>query len=168
MKPTIAGFIAFLRDVVGITIAILPDDSIYIPMALQVAQAIVNPALRAVYVPAQPPGADNRTTIYVLAVYNLGADNIFNFAQDLPDAPPVDGSDPALPFFKWSRKQWNIYGFVSGVIQASNDEGTGQSMVVQEAAKNFTLANLQQLKTPWGRQYLAYAQSYGPSTWGMT
>ncbi len=41
-------------------------------------------------------------------------------------------------------------------------------MVVQEAAKNFTLANLQNLKTPWGRTYLGFAQAYGPSIIGLS
>ena len=45
---------------------------------------------------------------------------------------------------------------------------TGRVVIVQEAAKNFTLANLQALKDPYGRQYLALAQSYGPETWGMS
>ena len=75
--------------------------------------------------------------------------------------------DPGLPFFAFTRKQWNLNGFVSGVISGSADETTSQQLVVQEAAKNFTLANLQQLKDPYGRQYLAFAQSYGPETWGM-
>ena len=33
--------------------------------------------------------------------------------------------------------------------------------------KDFTLANLQNLKTPYGRQYLAWAQAYGP-LWGLS
>jgi hypothetical protein len=36
-----------------------------------------------------------------------------------------------------------------------------------EAMKTFTLANLQNLKTPWGREYLAIAQRAG-TTWGLT
>jgi hypothetical protein len=166
--PNIAGFLLFIRNVMGINSTILPDNSPSIPMALAVSQAIVNPALNAVAVPAQPPGSGTQTTIYNLAVYYLAADNLINYAQDLPGAAPVDGSEPPTPFFAWTRRQLNINGFVSGVISASNDETTGQTMVVQDAAKNFTIANLQQLKTIYGRQYLAWAQSYGPSTWGLT
>jgi hypothetical protein len=40
-------------------------------------------------------------------------------------------------------------------------------MATPDFVKTLTLANLQQLKTPWGRQYLAYAQSAGP-LWGLS
>ena len=75
---------------------------------------------------------------------------------------------PGDCFFSDLRKKMNIDGFVSGVISSSGDEGTNQSMVVQEAAKQFTLKDLQNLKTPWGRTYLGLAQSFGPTTWGLS
>lgn len=155
----------------GINTTVLPTNSPVIAMALAVAMAIVNPALKSVCLPtvdAAGVGISAGQSIYTLAVYNLAGDNVINYAQDLPDAPPIAGSDPPMAYFAWVRKQWNVLGFVSGVIQSAADESTSESMVVQEAAKNFTLANMQQLKTPYGRQYLALAQSYGPTTWGMT
>jgi hypothetical protein len=30
------------------------------------------------------------------------------------------------------------------------------------------MGNLQNLKTPYGRAYLAFAQDYGPSVWGIS
>ena len=75
---------------------------------------------------------------------------------------------PGQTYFARQRKKFNINGFVSGVVQGSADESTSVSMVVQDAAKAFTLANIQQMKTVYGRQYLALAQSYGPATWGIT
>lgn len=142
----------------GIDISVLPDNSPVIPMALSVALAIVNPALRAVgYLPGVAGTVP--VSIYTLAVYNLGGDNIVNYAPDIGSPPPTYKDN--LPFFAYMRAQFNTNAFVSGVISSANDESTGESMVVMEAAKNFTLANLQQLKTPWGRQYLAFAQSYG-------
>lgn len=160
MEPTLAGFIAFLRDVVGINSTVLPDDSATIPMSLSIALAIVNPALRAAgYTPG--PAGTIPVSIYVLAVYNLGADNVINFAPDVAAAPNNT-------YFADLRASFNTNAFVSGVIQSSNDESTGNSMVVQEAARNFTLGNLQNLKTPWGRVYLAYAQAYGPSIVGLS
>ena len=41
------------------------------------------------------------------------------------------------------------------------------SLVVQKAAEAFQLSDLQNLKTPWGRTYLGFAQKYGPSVWGV-
>lgn len=159
MDPTLAGFTAFIRSVMGITTVNLPDNSPVIPMALSVALAIVNPALACV---GYTPGAAGTisVSIYTLAVYNLAGDNVINFAPD-------PGSGPTPTYFSELRTKFNTNAFVSGVISASNDESTGQSLVVQEAAKNFTLMNLQNLKTPWGRQYLAFAQAYGPSIVGV-
>ena len=93
---------------------------------------------------------------------------MFNYAQDQNGAAIILGSDPPQAYFAYSRKVWNIYGFVSGVVQSTNDESSGVSMVVQEAAKNFTLGDLQNLKTPYGRKYLSFAQDYGPSAWGLS
>lgn len=170
-QPTLAGFLIFIRGVMGITDVVLPDNSPVIPMALAVSMAIVNRSLKAIAIPdADAAGVmlnSGGQTIYGLAVYNLAGSNLLAYAQDLPEAAAVKGSKPPQPFFEWARSQWNINGFISGVVQSSSDEGTSVSLVVQEAAKNFTLANLQQLKDPYGRQYLALAQSYGPNTWGM-
>src|ERR1700681_1315054 len=171
-QPTLAGFLNFIRQVMGITTSQLPDAAGVIPFALAVAMAIVNRALKCIPIPQFDAAGvalnSGGLSIYVLAVYNLAGSNLLAYAQDPPDAPDVDGSgDPGLPFFQWTRKQFNINRFVPGVSSGGSDEGTSQTLVVQEAAKNFTMANLQQLKDPYGRQYLALAQSYGPSTWGM-
>lgn len=171
-QPSLAEFTVFVRGVMGIPTGVLPDDSQSLKFALAVAMAIVNPALKKVPIPKYD--AENvqltsgTSSIYVLAVYNLGGDNLINFAQDAPDAPPVSGSSPPLPYFAYTRKTLNINGYVSGTISGSNDESTGQTLVVPDAVKAYTLANLQQSKTPWGRQYIALAQSYGPYTWGIS
>jgi hypothetical protein len=167
MQPSLAGFLNFVRTQMGITTAVLPDSSPVIAMALGVALAIANPWFACVGRTLWPgiviPGVP-QVSIYTLMVYNLAGSNLINYAQDVPDAPPVKGSE--LPYFENLRDKWDINGFVSGIIQESHDETTGNSMVVQEAAKNFTLADLQYLKDPYGRQYLAFAQRYG-TLWGI-
>lgn len=160
--PTLAGFLLFIRGIMGITTVVLPDNSASIPFALDVAKAIVNPYLAAVGI-----GSPAYSSFYTLAVYNLAGSNLINYAQDLPDAAEVPGSDPPAPFFAWLRKKWNINGFVSGVINSASDEGTSESMTVQKAAEDFTLADLQYLKDPYGRQYLAFAQRFG-TLWGLS
>lgn len=157
LPVSIAGFTSFIRNNMGIDSTILPDNDPVIPMALQIAVDIVNPALN-----------DAVPDIYVLAVYNLGGDNIINFAADQPNAPVIPGSDPPAPFFRNSRNVYNCLKFIPGVVQSASDEGTSTGYLVQDAAEQFTLANIQQLKTPWGRQYLAFAQSYGPAAWGLS
>jgi hypothetical protein len=170
MQPTLAGFLNFVRQVMGITTAQLPDASPVIGFALSVALGIVNPALRAACIP-QTDGAGVQLnmgglSIYVLAVYNLAGSNLLSYAQD-PE-PPVVYKDN-LPFFEYTRKRWKIDSFVSGVVQASSDESTSVSLVVPEAFKNLTIANLTSLKDPYGRAYMGLAQSYGPTgPWGIS
>lgn len=160
--PTLAGFLSFIRNVMGISTNDLPDASPVINMALAVAMSIVNRALYAVSLPPTDTAGveliSQPESIYTLAVYNLAGDNLVNYAPD------QQGRD----YFKDLRAKLNINGFVSGVISGSSDQGTSQTLVVQEAAKNFTLANLQNLKTPWGRTYLQFAQTYGPTSWGLS
>lgn len=163
--PNQAGFLTFVRNVMGISMAVLPDNSVAIPYAYEIARAIVNTSLAQVPIANLLPGI---STVYDLAVYNLAGSNLINFAQDVPGAPDILGSSPPAPYFENLRQRWNITGFVSGVIQSASDEGTSESMVVQKAAEDFTLADLQLLKDPYGRQYLALAQKYGPNIWGLT
>lgn len=152
--PNRADFVVFLRNVVQIPAAYLPDNSLSIDYALGVALGLVNTTLTLV------PG------IYPLAVYNLGADNVINFA---PDVGVVDanGNTKNYTFFDDIRTKLNIELFVPGVVLSSGDSGTSASRATPEFMKTFTMANLQNLKTPYGRQYLAFAQAYG-TLWGLT
>jgi hypothetical protein len=140
----------------AIPVDALPDDSPYITMAYDVALEIVNVQIAAV-----------SAMLYDLGVYNLAGDNLLNYAQDKDGAPPVEGSAPPAAYFANARNKFNLTGFVPGVIQSAGDEGTNSSYVVQEAAKQFTLSDLQHLKTPYGRQYLGIAQRAG-TVWGLT
>lgn len=149
--PTLAGFLAFVRAI-NITAVNLPDNSIWLTTAFNVAMAIVNTAL--VQVPVGPPASG--VSIYTLAVYNLAASNLIEFAHDLP----------GQCFFEDLRKKWSMNSFVAGVINSSSDEGTSQSMTVPEAFNTLTIADLQYLKNPYGRQYLALAQRFG-TLWNL-
>jgi hypothetical protein len=154
---TLAGFLAFIRGNMGISTTDLPDNAPVILMALAISEETVNPALRAVRSPAFSSLGYTGPNIYELAVYNLGGDNIINFAPDQPDST----------FFAVARTGYGCNSFVAGVIASSADETTSESLVVPDFMKQLTLSNLQQLKTPWGRQYLAFAQDYG-NIWGIS
>jgi hypothetical protein len=151
--PTLAGFQSFIVNVMGITAAILPPTTPVVSMAYSIAIDIVNAQLAAA-----------ASDIYTLAVYNLAGSNIINYAPDQPNAP-IYLND--LPFFAYMRKTWNIYGFAGGVIQSSSDVSTSESMAMGDWTKDTILAELQYLKDPWGRHYLALAQRYGP-LWGLS
>ena len=154
---TIAEFLNFIRNVMGISTTNLPDNSPAIPIALAIAEDLTNPALKAIQSPSCSTLGYTGPSIYELAVYNLGGDNLINFAQDVPGGT----------FFQQARQSYGINAFVAGVISSTSDNGTGESMLVPDALKGLTLQNLQQLKTPYGRQWLYFSQAYG-TLWGLS
>lgn len=141
-----AGFLSFIRNVMGITTLQLPDNSPAITDAYTVSIETVNLYIGSI-----------STTFYDLAVYNLGGDYLLNWA---PDTAPST-------FFADYRKTNNLNGFVAGVVASSADEGTSNSLLVPDFFKTLSLSDLQELKTPYGRQYLAIAQKFGP-LWGLS
>jgi len=160
--PSLSGFISWIRAVMGITPQQLPDSSVSIGWALAVALDIVNQYLSVV---GNAYTGLPKTNIYTLAVYNLGGDNLINYAPDVPDAPVYKNG---LPFFAYMRSQFHISAFVAGVVESSSDQGTGESLAVPDALRQLTIGQLQNLRTPWGRQYLTFAQSWGPNLWGLS
>lgn len=155
--PTQAGFLAFIRDIARIPEAALPDDSEYIPAAYGISLALV-------YVKI----AQASQLIYNTCVYNLGVSTLINFAQDpVPPTAFLKVGDENLPYWQAVRRQYGTFSFSSGVVSSTADQGSSTSILNPEWMKNLTLANLQQLKDPYGRAYLSYAQSAG-GLWGLT
>lgn len=144
--PSLAGYISYLRNVVGISTVYLPDNNPVIASSYAISVEIVNITLASI-----------SANIYELCVYNLATDNLINFAQD----------QSGQCYFVDLRASFKINSFVPGVITESHDESTGQSLLNPEFMKNLTMSNLQMLKTPYGRNYMGLAQSYG-TLWGST
>lgn len=151
-QPTLAGFQNFVWNEQGIPQAALPIDSVWWGWAFGFATGTVNRKLN------QVPGP-----FYLLAVYNLGMDFLVNNAADQP-APaglyPENNPDGKL-YFAYLRDKMDLNGFKAGVIEASADETTSANFAVPDALKNLTVDQLQLTKTPWGRNYLGYAQKVG-------
>jgi len=150
-EPTLAGFETFITDIMGIDPLYLPSNSPAIEWAYANALMIVNPTLALVGV-----RSPIITTLYVEAVYNLGGDNLINYAPD----------QPGRTYFADLRRSMNITSFASGVVQSASDSTTSDTLAVPEALKNLTISQLQNMKTPWGRRYLSIAQTYG-TMWGV-
>lgn len=145
--PTLEGFTEFLRGVVGVPLAALPADSPWIEISYCAAVEVVNEYLAV----AGP-------NIYTQAVYNLGAHELISWTPD----------QPGMSYFRNLRTQFGIgTALALGVVQAAYDNGTGDTLAVIEAAKNFTIADLLYLRTPYGQQYMALAMRFG-SLWGLT
>lgn len=152
MDPTLAGFNEFIRNVMGITTAQLPVNSPVISWVFNYAVNIVNNALQAI-----PNSNRAFWNVYAIAVYNLAGDRLVNYAPD----------QTGMCFFQDLRTSLGLNSSVLGVINSTSDNGTSQSMSVPDWTNNLTIADLQTLKTPWGRNYLGIAQSYG-TLWGLT
>ena len=142
--PSLVGFIEFIRNIVGINTTYLPDDSPSIEFSYDLAINICTDLLVKIpQIPAQ--------FLYTTAVYNLGTDFLLTYAQD----------QEGQKFFAQIQQKYQLHSFVPGVISFAGDEGTQSTMVVPEAFKHMTIANLQNLKTPYGRTYLGIAQDVG-------
>lgn len=147
-RPNAADFTCMLRDEIGIPISSLTPANRFVIMSLAYAEKWVYKRLAAVDL-----------GIYLRAVYCLATDRMVNIAQDPPSG--------ASTVFHDLRSQFSIYSFTSGVISGSSDESTAQSFAVATSLNDLTLADLQNMKTPWGREYLGYAQQ-GYPIWGLS
>lgn len=108
--------------------------------------------------------------VYQTMVYNLGGHYLAQFAQDpipLPDPPYIEIDGVKYGFWSYLRKTSGLNGFISGVVQASSDEGTSVTLVAPKWAENLTAGQLQLTNTPWGRTYLSFAQDAG-TAWGIS
>lgn len=149
MTPTAdqtASYLWFIRNIMGISTAALPDNSGYITYSLTIGLSYVNPAIACV-----------DSLLYQVALNNFAGDWLINYAPD----------QAGQTFFVTARQDYGINDFIAGVVSGSGDQGTSDTLLVPDAFKNFTLQNLQSLKTPYGREYLAIAQDYGPNIWGV-
>lgn len=153
MDPTLAGFVSFIANTMGISSSVLSPTDPAIALSYNLSLETVNQSLQAV-----PAVSASQPTIYAWAVYNLAGDLLINYASDVPPST----------YFADLRKQFGILSFVAGVVNSTSDNGTSQGMTVPKAFENLTIGDLQNLKTPWGRVYLSIAQKWGPSMWGLS
>jgi hypothetical protein len=144
--PNAADLYTFLTTVAGVPTDALPSDSPYIPWALSYAEELTLLVLRAV-------GQD----FYCFAVYCLATSFLLNWC---PDTPPST-------FFADARADMKLTSFTPGVVNSAADQGTSDGLLSPEFLSGITLANLQQLRDPYGRQWLAMNQELGP-IWGIS
>ncbi len=92
---------------------------------------------------------------YVMACYNLAFHLLLEFTPD-----PANST-----FFTNARKQFALTQFRPGIVMASGDQATSQTLIVPAFFQNITLEALEATKTPWGRQWVEYEQMYGQTIW---
>lgn len=143
-EPTLEGFNDFLRNIAQIDTTVLPDGSPVIEFSFNLAINICTDLLAII---PQIPGG----FLYTIAVYNLATDTLYTYAQD----------QVGQTYFAEAQQKYQLRTFVSGVVSFAGDEGTQSSLTVPDAVKGFTIGNLQNLKTPFGRTYLQIVQDFG-------
>ena len=144
--PTLAGFIAWTRTVMGIPTTVIADNDPGYVYAYTVALDLVPTDF-----------ASTSPDIYSLTVYNFGGSNLLQWQQDYV----------GQTFFADARKSYNINGFVAGVVTSAADSSTSEALVVGKGLQNLDLISLQAIKNPYGRQAMAYMQALG-TLWGLT
>lgn len=158
--PTLAGFTAWIfGSGMGVPTAYLAADDPNIALCYEISLETVRLGFSCI-APA----------IYQMMVYNLGGHYMAQFAQDpspLPDPPFIISDGQPYGFWSYLRKTSGLNGFISGIVQASSDEGTSVSLVAPKWADNLTAGQLQLTNSPWGRVYLGWAQDAG-TAWGIS
>ncbi len=147
--PNLIDFWGFLNNVVQIPADALPGTSPWPQYALTQAIGLV------LNLPCTP-----QAITYTLAVYNAATHLLYGIAPDQP------GSN----FFTVARskKGYSLVNPSTGIIAATSDESTSSTLASPEWAKGLTVGQLDFFRTPWGRAYLSYQQSYGPTIIALT
>ena len=152
-RANLTDFVWFILNVMQVPTKALPVDPTTDPdilTAYAVALGTVNPVLCQV-----------SPLYYNLAVYNFGGDYLINWASD------ALAQDACSEYFEELRSDMGITSFKAGVVQSTADVSTSTTMAISDANKQLTLSDMQNLKTPFGRTYLAIAQKFG-DIWGLS
>jgi len=95
-----------------------------------------------------------------------------NFSYLIPANP---GTATLLPgaavnetYFQQVRSKLRLGAFAPGVVTSASDVSTSAGLMNQTFMQGLTLEDLQLLKTPFGRAYLAISQKLGPTVWGLS
>lgn len=147
--PNLTDFLTFLSTSVQIPSPALPVNSPWPGYALNQAIAL------ALNLPNSPSVVG-----YSLACYNGGTHILLSIAPDTP--PQTYFADQRGP---------DGFGLImpsTGLVQTAGDQGTSGGVAVPTWVTGLTIADLDMMKTPWGRSFLAWNQSYGPTIWGLS
>lgn len=146
--PNLPDYTLFVSGVMGINTTYLPADSPFLGYAFNRAMDLVINVLGGLE--------------YTLAVYNC-AGHI-----QLMITPDQVVSGTSYTFFQEQRKAFDLLQPVVGLVASSSDEGTSVTNAVPDALRQLMIGDLGFMRTIWGREYLAYAQNYGPTVWGLS
>lgn len=143
-SPNLSDYTLFVANVMDIDPLYLPSTSPFLGYALDQAVALVIP-------PSRPWCAAPSGIGYTLATYNCAGHIQIRITPDQTDRD----------FFRCKRREFDMLKPSYGVVSSTGDDGTSVSLATSDALRQLTLGDLDFMKTPWGREYLAYAQDFG-------
>lgn len=94
---------------------------------------------------------------YTLAVYNCAGHVQLTITPD----------QPGRTYFADRCKLYGLDKPSGGLVSGASDNGTSSTLAVPDALQQLTIGDLMFFKSPWGREYLSYAQDFG-GVWGLT
>lgn len=144
--PNITDFTTYVYAQ-GVPSADLPSGSQYLDWALGYAIGIT------LVPPACMPAIE-----YTIACYNAGMHQLLKIAQD----------ETGQTFFTTARTTFGLNAFVFGVSTSASDNGTSNTLATPDFIKSSTLQTIDFMRTPWGRDFVEYQQSYGPNVVGVS
>lgn len=147
LRPTPDGFIRFVRGVMGVPGTAIADDDPTLECCFCSAQELIPKHM----------GLECLPVIYTNTVYNAAASILLNYAIDIPPST----------YFASMRKTLGLGKLVTGLMNSASDQGTSGAIVIGDALSNLTLADLQMMQDPYGRQAVTVLMEMGP-LWGYT
>lgn len=158
--PNLPDYTLWVQNVMGINVAYLPPSSPFLGYALGRAEALVL-RIPSGYGRCSPAGSLMGFE-YTLAVYNCAGHIQLKITPD----QIVDGIQ--WEYFLKKREDFRLLNPITGMVASTSDEGTSSSFAVPDALAQLTAMDLDFMKTPWGREYIAFQQDYGPTIWSLT
>lgn len=149
-SPNFVDFQAWVANMMGVPQSAMPDVA-----TLQMAyDESLNLALDDLATIPYQPGSPS---IYALAVYNLGGAILLDIAQDAPGST------------YWSdlRDKLGVNSTIFTITTGASDQGTSKTGVVPAFVNQMGPMDFWLYQTPWGRQYLILAGSWG-TVWGIS
>ncbi|HED3095536.1 hypothetical protein [Citrobacter freundii] len=147
IRPTLDGFIRFVRGVMGVPDTAISDDDPTFQCCFQSALELIPKQL----------GLECLPIIYTNTVYNAGGSLLLRYAIDTPPNT----------YFTDLRKKLGLNKAVYGLVNSAADQGTSGSMNISDALSNLTLADLMMMQDPYGLAAIAVLMEMG-TLWGYT
>lgn len=147
IRPTLDGFIRFVRGVMGVPDTAISDDDPTLECCYQSALELIPKRV----------GLECLPIIYTNTVYNAGGSLLLRYAIDTPPGT----------YFADLRKNLGLNKAVYGLVNSAADQGTSGSLTISDALSNLTLADLMLMQDPYGLAVVAVLMEMGP-LWGYT